>query len=168
MGSSSPKQFLELKGLPILMHTIFKMKEAMPNAEVVLALPEQQMEQWMRLVDKHQFKIQCHLVAGGESRFHSVQNALQKVSSNSIVAIHDGVRPLVQVKVVQDCLQLARKKGNCIPTLEIQESIRKVSIERNERVDRESYKIVQTPQCFQSDLILKAYQDLLLIISYQQ
>ena len=158
MGSSTPKQFLELKGLPILMHTIFKMKEAMPNAEVVLALPEQQMEQWMRLVDKHQFKIQCHLVAGGESRFHSVQNALQKVSSNSIVAIHDGVRPLVQVKVVQDCLQLARKKGNCIPTLEIQESIRKVSIERNERVDRESYKIVQTPQCFQSDLILKAYQ----------
>jgi 2-C-methyl-D-erythritol 4-phosphate cytidylyltransferase len=157
MGSSTPKQFLELSGLPILMHTIAKMKDALPDSKLILALPAQQIEQWNKLVNSHQFNVNYELVAGGQTRFHSVQNALQKVTTPGLVAIHDGVRPLVKTKVVKNCMEIAKEKGNCIPTLPMQESLRKVSSEKNQCVNREEFFVVQTPQCFSSDLILKAY-----------
>lgn len=158
MGSATPKQFLELLGLPILMHTLKKFQQVVDEGEIILALPEKEQNTWQSLCEKHQFDVPHQVVNGGESRFHSVQNALKKVEEKSIVAIHDGVRPLVSENVITNCLQAAKTHGAAIPTLPMQDSIRKISDNGSEIADRSQFVLVQTPQCFQSDIILKAYQ----------
>lgn len=158
MGSATPKQFLELQGLPILMHTLNNFHQAVPEGELILALPEKEQHSWQSLCEKHQFDVPHQVVNGGKSRFHSVQNALQKVTQKSIVAIHDGVRPLVSENVVTECLQAAKRHGAAIPTLPMQDSLRKISDNGSEIADRSQYVLVQTPQCFLSEIILKAYE----------
>ena len=158
MGSVTPKQFLELVGLPILMHTLKKFERSIVGGEIILALPEKEQNTWQALCEKHHFDVPHQIVNGGESRFHSVQNALQKVKEQSIVAIHDGVRPFVSETVINNCIQSAEKIGAAIPTLSIHDSIRKISDNGSEIADRNQFVLVQTPQCFQSDIILKAYQ----------
>lgn len=158
MGSATPKQFLELLGLPILMHTLNKFQQTVSEGEFILALPEKEQSTWLSLCEKHQFDVPHQVVNGGESRFHSVQNALQKVSEESIIAIHDGVRPLVSETVITDCLEAAKTHGSVIPTLPMQDSIRKVAGNKSQIADRSQFVLVQTPQCFQSSIILKAYQ----------
>ena len=158
MGSATPKQFLELLGLPILVHTLKKFQQSIADGEIILALPEKEQSTWQSLCETHQFDVPHQIVNGGESRFHSVQNALQKVKEKSIVAIHDGVRPLVSETVINNCMQSAEKFGAAIPTLPMQDSIRKISDNGNQIADRNQFVLVQTPQCFQSEVILKAYQ----------
>lgn len=158
MGSATPKQFLKLLGLPILMHTLKKFQQSIPEGEIIVALPKDKQNTWQSLCEEHQFNVPHQVVNGGESRFHSVKNALRKVSEKSIVAIHDGVRPLVSKSVINNCMQFAEKFGASIPTLPMQNSIRKVSDNGSKIVDRSQFVLVQTPQCFQSEIILKAYQ----------
>ena len=158
MGSATPKQFLELLGLPILVHTLKKFQQSIADGEIILALPEKEQSTWQSLCETHQFDVPHQIVNGGESRFHSVQNALQKVKEKSIVAIHDGVRPLVSETVINNCMQSAEKFGAAIPTLPMQDSIRKISDNGNQIADRNQFVLIQTPQCFQSEVILKAYQ----------
>ena len=161
MGSETPKQFLELKGKPILMHTLEKFKTAFPAIEIILALPENQIDFWEELCYKHGFtNVPHYIVKGGQTRFHSVKNALELVKRESIVAVHDGVRPLVTTKTITNCFNEAAQKGNAIPVMDIEESLRYFSKQdgTNHAVPRSCYKIVQTPQCFQSELILKAYK----------
>jgi len=158
MGSATPKQFLELLGLPILMHTLKKFQQTVVGGEIILALREKEQSTWQSLCQKHQFDVPHQIVNGGESRFHSVQNALQKVKEKSIVSIHDGVRPLVSETVINNCIQSAEKFGAAIPTLPLQDSIRKISDNGSKIADRGQFVLVQTPQCFQSEVILKAYQ----------
>ena len=158
MGSATPKQFLELLGLPILMHTLKKFQQSISDREIILALPEKEQSTWQSLCEKYHFDVPHQIVNGGESRFHSVQNALQKVKEKSIVAIHDGVRPLVSETVINNCIQSAEKFGVAIPTLPMQDSIRKISDNRSQIADRSQFVLVQTPQCFQSEVILTAYQ----------
>jgi len=160
MGASTPKQFLELAGKPILMHTLEKFKQAVPSIEIILALPENQIDFWEELFHKYQFtKVRHQIVKGGQTRFHSAQNALSLIKQKSIVAIHDGVRPLVSEETILRCFSEAENKGNAIPVVEVVDSLRHFSKQpkRNEAVSRNCYKIVQTPQCFTSELILKAY-----------
>lgn len=160
MGASTPKQFLELAGKPILMHTLEKFKQTIPSIEIILALPENQVDFWEELCHKHKFvNIPHQIIKGGETRFHSVKNALTLVKENSIVGIHDGVRPLVSTATIETCFTEAEKNGNAIPVIEVVESIRYVSKEdnANKAVARSCYKLVQTPQCFSSEIILKAY-----------
>ena len=159
MGSTTPKQFLELLGLPVLMYTLKKFQQTIPEGEIILALPEKEQSFWQSLCEKHEFNVVHQVVNGGENRFYSVQNALQKVSEKSIVLIHDGVRPFVSESVIQKCMQSAEKFGAAIPTLPIQDSIRKISFNESHSVDRSQFVLVQTPQCFQSEIILKAYQE---------
>ena len=158
MGSATPKQFLELLGLPILMHTLKKFQQSISDREIILALPEKEQSTWQSLCEKYHFDVPHQIVNGGESRFHSVQNALQKVKEKSIVAIHDGVRPLVSKTVINNCIQSAEKFGAAIPTLPMQDSIRKISDNGSQIADRSQFVLVQTPQCFQSEVILTAYQ----------
>ena len=158
MGSVTPKQFLELVGLPILMHTLKKFQQSIVGGEIILVLPEKERNTWQALCEKHHFDVPHQIVNGGESRFHSVQNALQKVNEKSIVAIHDGVRPLVSETVINNCMQSAEKIGAAIPTLPIHDSFRKISDKGSQIRDRSKFVLVQTPQCFQSEIILKAYQ----------
>ncbi len=161
MGTNVPKQFLLLKGKPILMHTIEKFKATFQKIEIIIVLPKNQFDFWEELCCKYQFtSIPFQIVKGGKTRFHSVKNALALIKEKSIVAIHDGVRPLVSSKTIKTCFSEAEKKGNAIPVIELVDSLRYVSKQNNtnKTVTRSCYKIVQTPQCFKSDLILKAYQ----------
>lgn len=161
MGGDTPKQFLELAGKPILMHTLEKFQQTIPSIEIILALPENQVDFWEELFHKYETPRIIHqVVAGGETRFHSVQNALKLVKENSLVAIHDGVRPLVSAQTIEACFNGAEQHGNAIPVMDVVESIRHVSKQENmnKAVPRSCYKTVQTPQCFTSELILKAYE----------
>lgn len=161
MGSDLPKQFLEIKGKPILMHTIDKFKTAYQDIEIILALPENQIDFWEELCVLHQYPFSPkRVVRGGKTRFHSVQNALKLVTEKGIVAVHDGVRPLVNSATITDCFAKAEKLGNAIPVVDVVNSLRYVSKQEgtNKALTRSCYKAVQTPQCFRSDLILKAYK----------
>ncbi|MCB9363866.1 MAG: 2-C-methyl-D-erythritol 4-phosphate cytidylyltransferase [Flavobacteriales bacterium] len=161
MGNDIPKQFLELASKPILMHTIEKFKSTFPTIEIILALPENQIDFWKELCSLHAFDINSHhLVFGGKTRFNSVKNALTLVKQDSIVAIHDGVRPLVSSETITKCFKEAESKGNAIPSIDVVESLRHVSKQdnSNKAVARNCYQLIQTPQCFSSSLILKAYE----------
>lgn len=161
MGANTPKQFLELKGKPILMHTIEKFRSAFQDIEIILALPENQIDFWEELCVLHHFPFSPNrVVKGGKTRFESVKNALTQVTKKSVVAIHDGVRPLVSTETLNSCFTVAEEKGNAIPVVEVIDSLRHVSKQEgtNKAVTRSCYKAVQTPQCFSSELILKAYE----------
>lgn len=161
MGASIPKQFLELAGKPILIHTLEKFRATFPSIEIILALPKNQVDFWEGLF--HTYKtphLHHHIVFGGATRFNSVQNALKLVTEKSLVAIHDGVRPLVNTDTIKRCFEAAQEKGNAIPVVEVVDSLRQYAPEEkiNNAVARSCYRIVQTPQCFTSELILKAYK----------
>lgn len=161
MGQQLPKQFIELAGKPILMHTIEKFYQTFPQIEIILALPENQIDFWEELCYKYGFtKIPHQIVAGGKTRFDSVKNALALVKKSGIVAVHDGVRPLVSAETIQNCFAEAEKQSAVIPVVDVVDSLRFVSKQENtnKAVARSCYKNVQTPQCFKSELLLKAYE----------
>lgn len=158
MGYSIPKQFIDLNYKPILMHTIQKMHQILDHSEIILVLPKAEFKNWSNLCQKHQFNINHKLVEGGNTRFESVSNALKKVNEKSVVAVHDGVRPLVKNSVVNECMQIAQEKGTAIPIIAIEESLRQKTDIGSVVVNRDEYLIVQTPQCFRSELLLEAYQ----------
>ncbi len=158
MGAEIPKQFLELCGKPILMHTIRVFYDFDPASEIILVLPEDQQQFWKELCLKHSFGLIHHIVPGGKTRFHSVQNGLSKIEGQGIVFIHDGVRPLVSAETLGRCLETALKCGNAIPVLPVNESLRKVTGQSNISVDRSRYFSVQTPQTFRCEEILEAFR----------
>lgn len=157
MKSAIPKQFIELLGKPVLMHTIEKFVAAIPDINIILVLSAAYKMQWKSLCNAYNFKTPYQLAEGGETRFHSVKNGLALVCENSIVGIHDAARPLVSVKTILSAYETAEKTGNASPAVSINESMREMSNKGNKAVDRNNYFIVQTPQCFQSKLIKKAF-----------
>lgn len=158
MGTELPKQFLELCGKPVLMHTLQRFFDFDPQSEIILVLPETQQDFWKELCIKHSFSLGHQLVAGGPTRFHSVQNGLKRVSGEGIVMIHDGVRPLVSRQTLARCCQMAQSTGNAIPVLPVNESLRKAEGTQNFAVDRSLYYSVQTPQTFLLAQILPSFQ----------
>lgn len=157
MGAHLPKQFIELNGLPILFHTINKFISYNHRIKLVLVLPANQFDFWGKLCQKYEFQQPIELVEGGPTRFHSVKNGLKAVADNALVAIHDGVRPLVSINTISEAFNCAEKFGNAIPVLSATESIRKVEGAFNKVIDRNAIRFVQTPQCFHSEIIKKAY-----------
>jgi 2-C-methyl-D-erythritol 4-phosphate cytidylyltransferase len=158
MHSPLPKQFMELNGKPLLMHTFRAFKKADPDFEFVLVLPEKEIDTWKRLCKKFGFNIKHSIAKGGKSRFHSVKNGLKQIGDEGIVFIHDGVRPLVSAKTIENCFQTALAHGNALPVILPSESVRRVSGGKSEAVDRTRYYLVQTPQTFRVQLIKKAYE----------
>jgi 2-C-methyl-D-erythritol 4-phosphate cytidylyltransferase len=158
MGTEIPKQFLELSGKPVLMHTIQVFHNFDPEGKIILVLPKDQQQFWKGLCMKHSFSLVHQVVSGGKTRFHSVQNGLSQIEGDGIVFIHDGVRPLVSIKTLDRCLKTAQESGNAIPVLPVIESLRKLEGEQNFSVDRSQYFSVQTPQSFRSEQILKAFE----------
>ena len=158
MGKQIPKQFIEVAGKPILMHTIERFAEADAGIQLVLVLPHNQHDYWNELIKKYNFTIQHKLAKGGAERFNSVLNGLQHIPSNAIVAIHDGVRPLVSVDTIHNCFNSAIENGAVIPVIPATESIRRVEDSKNIAVNRSNYFMVQTPQVFQSGILIKAYK----------
>lgn len=157
MGTEVPKQFLEVAGLPILMYAIQAFKNEDEQVRVVVVLPEHQHDYWNDLVQKFSFSVEHTLANGGSERFNSVQNALALVEGDGLVAIHDGVRPLVSLETIRRCFNEAEKHGAVIPVMPATESIRKKEDEINCAVNRANYFMVQTPQVFDIALLKKAY-----------
>jgi 2-C-methyl-D-erythritol 4-phosphate cytidylyltransferase len=157
MGAEIPKQFLELAGRPVLMHTIERFKAFDESIEIITVLPENQLRHWCELQNKYSFTIPQTLVKGGSHRFFSVRNGLKFVNSPGLVAIHDGVRPFVSIDTIKRCFETAEKLGNAIPTISPTESLRIVTSEGSTPVNRFHVKQIQTPQVFSAELLKKAY-----------
>ena len=153
-----PKQFIELSGLPILMHTITAFREYSSELRIVLVLPQDDEERWKSLCAKHQFDVPLTIVHGGETRFQSVKNGLALVPDNSLVAIHDGVRPLVSSDIIGASFRLAAVHGTAVTAVRLKDSIRITDQDNTKAVDRSKFRLIQTPQTFKSELIKKAYQ----------
>ena len=161
MGHDLPKQFLPIGGKPVLMLTLEQFLAADPKMKIVLVLPESQQAYWKSLCEEYKFTIP-HIVAnGGETRFHSVKSGLTKATENltekAIIGVHDGVRPFVSIDVIRDCYTVAESHKAVIPVIEVHETIRKIEQKSSKTVDRSSYRLVQTPQVFQSEALLSAY-----------
>lgn len=157
MGAEIPKQFLELAGRPVLMHTIERFKSFNDLIEIITVLPVNQLRHWLELQEKYSFTIPQTLVKGGSARFFSVRNGLKFVNTPGLVAIHDGVRPFVSIDTIKRCFETAEKLGNAIPAISPAESLRILTGEGSLPVNRFHVKQIQTPQVFSAELIKKAY-----------
>ena len=157
MNNTVPKQFISLKGKPILMHTIEKFVSAIPDINIIVVLAKQLNDEWHTLCDKHNFKIPYQIIIGGDTRFHSVKHGLMLVPNNCIVGVHDAARPLVSTQTIINAYKIAEEKGNAVPAIPIDESMREVNGMRNKAVPRYKYVIIQTPQCFQSNNLKNAF-----------
>lgn len=160
MNSEVPKQFLLLNNLPILMHTINRFYDFDKENNIILVLPESQINYWKDLCTKHNFIINHTIAIGGETRFHSVKSGLAIIPSNeeSLVAVHDGVRPFVKISVIQNCFETASKTGNAIPVIACNDSVRVTSLTGSKIINRDAIKLVQTPQVFKNTILQRAYQ----------
>ena len=156
MGSDLPKQFLPIGGKPVLMHTIEAFHHFDRTMKIILVLPQEQQTYWQELCAKHSFVIEHTVVDGGETRFHSVKNGLACVNSG-LVGVHDGVRPFVSPEVIKRCYELAAIKKAVIPVIDMVETVRHITETGSETVSRNDYKLVQTPQVFDAELLKQAY-----------
>lgn len=154
MKSKIPKQFLKIKNFPVLMHTI---KRFSHFEKIILVLPKNQLNYWKNLCKKHNFNKEHIVVKGGKNRFESVKNGLKKITTLSIVSIHDGVRPLVSTNLINSLISKTKQGVGVIPVIPIKNSIRKIKKNTSKNIDRKNLFIVQTPQCFLSADIKKAY-----------
>ncbi len=163
-GAQLPKQFLELAGRPILMRTIEAFGESCETGDtsldVIVTLPADQMDLWQQLCEKYAFSLPHRVVAGGETRWHSVKNALAAVGDIAdvdVIAVHDGVRPLATAGLIHRVLDAARRDGAAIPVVPLNDSVRQVAGDTSHALDRSSLRAVQTPQAFDARLLLDAY-----------
>jgi 2-C-methyl-D-erythritol 4-phosphate cytidylyltransferase len=157
MNAGIPKQFMLLGGYPVLMHTIRAFSSYNKNIRIKVVLPETQLDTWEGLCREYNFKEPHELGFGGETRFHSVKKNLKLIPDESLVAIHDGVRPLIDGDTIRRCFDQAGKTGNAVPCIEIPETLRRITNGANEWVDRSGYRLIQTPQVFRGSLIKRAY-----------
>ena len=162
MGGDMPKQFQLLCGKPVLMVTLERLYAIDPAMQLILVLPAEHMELWMELCRQYEFTVPLILANGGATRFHSVQNGLAQVDDieEALVGVHDGVRPFVSPRVVDDCFREAWIHGAAIPMIEVQDSLRHI-VGGNcatEVVMRDRYRLVQTPQVFKLSVLRRAYE----------
>lgn len=159
-GSELPKQFLPLSGKAVLMHTIEKFQEA--GASIVVVLPVEHQEMWLSMCKESNFAVTHTIADGGKTRFESVKNgiaAIKGLAEGDLVAVHDGVRPLVSVELIGRCYDAARETGSAIPVVNPSDSIRQVMEDGTSRqLLRSSLRAVQTPQTFRAELLQGAYE----------
>jgi 2-C-methyl-D-erythritol 4-phosphate cytidylyltransferase len=159
MQSQVPKQFIPVGGLPILMHTVRQFYWFSSSVNIILVLPHKDIPVWKALCAEYAFNIPLTIVAGGETRSHSVQNGLHVIPGNDgLVAIHDGVRPFVSQQTISHSFEVAGKEGCAIAVVPLKDSIRRISADgSSQSADRTAFRLVQTPQTFQIGLIKKSF-----------
>lgn len=158
MGSVVPKQFLEIEGKAILLHTIDQFTAAFSDIELVIVLPQGYIKEGQALLTQSGYHKNIQFVAGGETRFESVKNGLTKVSNDSIVFVHDAVRCLLTPALIQRCYQQAVEKGSAIPAVSATDTVRLIQGVVHSLLDRENVMLIQTPQTFQSSILLDAFK----------
>jgi len=159
MGAEIPKQFLPLAGVPLLVRTVKAFVDFDASMKVVLVLPASFIELWSQMAAKHLPFVHCEVVPGGAERYFSVKNGLMALEGfDGIIGIHDGVRPLVSARLIDRCYAEASRSGAVIPVIPVVDSLREVTAEGSQHVDRSRFRAVQTPQCFQANLLRNAYE----------
>ncbi len=168
MGSDIPKQFLPIGGKPVLMRTLERFREYSDDIQIILVLPEAQQEYWHQLCDEYHFDVEYTLANGGQTRFHSVQNGLAKVPDDAqgVVGVHDGVRPFPSIEMIKNCYETARTAKAVIPVIPVVETVRQLidsdsqlsilNYQLSKTVPRDQYRLVQTPQTFDIQLLKSA------------
>ena len=158
MGSDIPKQFLPIGGKPVLMRTLERFREYSPTLQIILVLPKAQQAYWKELCQKYNFTVTYQLADGGETRFHSVQHGLALIPDDAegVVGVHDGVRPFPSIDVIRNCYEIARTKKAVIPVIPVVETVRHLEGESSVTVPRGDYRLVQTPQTFDIQLLKAA------------
>lgn len=157
MKTDIPKQFLEIDGIPILFYSMAAFALYEQDISIILTLPEKSIPYWKKLVVKHNFNIEHQVIKGGDTRFQSVKNGLSLVSEQTIVAIHDAVRPFVSAEVIAKSFSQAETLGGVIPIVPVVDSMRKINVLENQILNRNEIFAVQTPQVFQSNSLKSAY-----------
>jgi 2-C-methyl-D-erythritol 4-phosphate cytidylyltransferase len=158
MNNTIPKQFLLIKGKPVLYYTLKTFLDSYKDLEIILVLPEEHIAAGQEIIDAFFDYKRIQLTAGGRTRFHSVQNGLALITEECMVFVHDGVRCLLSKKLVQDCYEAALEFGSAVPVTECKDSIRLIKGDDNEAFDRNRMKLVQTPQTFHSKILLPAFK----------
>lgn len=157
MGSEIPKQFLMIRGKEVLVRTLEKFLAALAGVEIMLVLPKEHFSLWEGIAAKHGLLGTHRVCAGGENRFMSVKNGLAALGPCDVIAVHDGVRPLLSEGMIKRCVDTAVAEGSAIPVVEPADSYRMLSGGYPEVVDRAALRAVQTPQVFRSEIIREAY-----------
>lgn len=158
MQNEIPKQFVKIHEKEIILHTLNKFVECNKEIKIIIAVHENYLDHVNALLKQNNIA-NTKVVKGGNTRYHSVKNALELINDQkAIVGIHDAARPFVNLKTIKQCYEVAAQKGNAIPVVALNESIRKVSQEENSALNRNEYKIIQTPQCFLVSEIKKAFE----------
>ncbi len=158
MGTSVPKQFLDLRGKPVIWYTLTAFLDAYPDMQVILVLPQQHLETGKRIIRATQDPDRIWITVGGETRFHSVKNGLEHIRRHSIVFVHDGVRCLLTPDLIRRCYEEAVDKGNAIPAITAVDTVRLEKFDGTELIDRNKVKLIQTPQTFFSELVKSAFE----------
>lgn len=156
--SNVPKQFIELKGKPVLLHTIEAFYRYSESINIILVLPEDDFETWKTITKKYSFNKKIILQKGGDTRFQSVKNGLDNIEGEGLVAIHDGVRPLVSPDIIGASFRLAAVHKTAVAAVRLKESIRMTDQDNTKAMDRSKFRLIQTPQTFDVQLIKQAYQ----------
>lgn len=161
MGGNVPKQFMLLDGRPVLMHTIDRFRQAFPDIHIIVVLPQGQHDHWQALCREHGLEGPLTTAAGGDTRFHSVQNGLATITpqvTEALVGVHDGVRPFVSCDTLLRCYHEAVRTGTAVPVAPVVETLRQITPDgRSHTVPRADYRLVQTPQVFRLSLLREAY-----------
>jgi 2-C-methyl-D-erythritol 4-phosphate cytidylyltransferase len=158
MGSNLPKQFMLVNDKPVLYYTIKAFLDAFPELRLILVLPEDYTDMGSEIIDAYFDYSRIQITAGGETRFHSVQNGLKLVEEEGIIFVHDGVRCLVSEDLIFRCYKQARDVGSAVPVVPLKDSVRMLAGEENEAVERSKFVAVQTPQTFHSRILLPAFE----------
>jgi 2-C-methyl-D-erythritol 4-phosphate cytidylyltransferase len=158
MGSDIPKQFLPIGGKPVLMRTLERFREYSKDLRIILVLPKAQQTYWQELCRKYDFEVEYLLADGGETRFHSVQHGLALIPDDAegVVGVHDGVRPFPSIEVIARCYETARTSKAVIPVIPVVETVRHLEGKSSVTVPRNEYRLVQTPQTFDIQLLKAA------------
>lgn len=160
MGAAMPKQFLDIAGRSVLVRTIERMHAALPDSQIVVVLPEAHVELWQECYEKAKCKVEHSIALGGATRFDSVASGIAALSDDcTLIAVHDGVRPMLSVEMIRRGVECAEKNGAAVPVIAVVDSIREVDQQgASHAVDRSRLRAVQTPQVFRADLLKKAYE----------
>lgn len=157
MGGELPKQFIPVGGKSVLMRTMEAFYDSDSEIQIILVLPHSQQDYWRQLCRECRFSLPHVIADGGETRFHSVKNGLALVKTPALVGVHDGVRPFVSPEVIARCYKLAAEKKAVVPVIEVVETVRRLTGDGSVTVNRDDYRLVQTPQVFDAELLKKAY-----------
>lgn len=159
MGGDLPKQFIPVQERPVLMRTLDAFHASDASIQLILVLPRDHQTYWRELCSQYHFIVPHQIADGGTTRFHSVLSGLSFVKeSEALVAVHDGVRPFVSREVIEQCYTDAEVHGAAIPVVPVVETVRHLLENTSETVDRNAYRLVQTPQTFRASLLRKAYE----------